>query len=210
MVKKTGFGIDPSKEEKLRINIDGSWSAEDFSRLFTEFEILNELASFGRLEIGGQSDLRFFHLRRRPVQAYDWYWHDFDNEVALREEFESARLRNLIRNTTPRRLLIVKEIKFSSPGHTDLVGLAGIIKEIRLFVMDIVDRFIAAPDRALAREEKHQSVLTRKLDNAERLLKLSNKIDLDTKLQRDLIRRTLETDRYIEDRLIDREIKSFE
>lgn len=52
--------------------------------------------------------------------------------------------------------------------------------------------------------------MTKKLANAERLLKLSNKVDLDPALQRDLIRRTLEIDRYIEDKIIDREITSFE
>jgi hypothetical protein len=84
------------------------------------------------------------------------------------------------------------------------------MREVRLFVMDIANRFIAAPDRALAREDKHQSIMTKKLQNAERLLKLSNKVDLDPALKRDLIRRTLETDRYIEDKIIDREITSFE
>jgi hypothetical protein len=210
MVRQAGFGIDPSSEETLRINIDGSWRATEFSRLFSEFETLNELASFGQVRIDGQSDLRLWPMRRPRSRYYDWYWTEFGSEQELEDEFESARVRVFLRRFAPRRPLIVKEIKFASPGHTDLGGLAGIMREIRLFVMDIADRFIAAPDRALAREDKHQSIMTKKLANAERLLKLSNKVDLDPALQRDLIRRTLETDRYIEDKIIDREITSFE
>ncbi len=209
MARRTGYGIDPSSEETLRINIDGQWRAEDFSRLFSEFETLNELASFGQVRIDGQSDLRLWRIRLPRSRDRDWYWSEFGSEEELEEEFESARVRVFLRHIAPRRPLIVKEIRFASPGHTDLSGLAGIMREVRLFVMDIADRFIAAPDRALAREDRHQSIMTKKLANAERLLKLSDKVDLDPALQRDLIRRTLETDRYIEDKIIDREITSF-
>jgi hypothetical protein len=209
MVRQTGFGVDPSSEEILRINIDGEWRAEEFAQLFTEFEVLNELASFAQIRVDGQSDLRLWPFRRRRQRDY-WHFSEFDNELDLQEDYEGARVRAFVRSVSPRRPLIVKEIKFASPGHTDLGGLAGIMREVRLFVMDIADRFIAAPDRALAREDKHQSIMTKKLANAERLLKLSNKADLDPALQRDLIRRTLEIDRYIEDKIIDREITSFE
>jgi hypothetical protein len=168
------------------------------------------MASFGEVRIDGQSDLRLWSFRRHQRQVYGSYWPDIDLELELQEEIEESRIRNFLRGVAPHRPLSVKQIKFASPGFSDLVGLAGVVREIRMFVMDVADRFIAAPDRALAREDKHQTIMTKKLANAERLLKLSNKVGLDPDMQRDLIRRALETDRYIEDKIIDGEITSFE
>jgi len=79
-------------------------------------------------------------------------------------------------------------------GFTDLAGIGKIVSEIRRFAFGVADRFLAAPDRALAREEKHQTIITKKLANAERLMKLSEKMELDPHTRNLMIRRALEID----------------
>jgi hypothetical protein len=112
-------------------------------------------------------------------------------------------MRFYVRNPS---VLSVKAIKFGSKGFTDFLGVAGVIKETSKFILGVVDRILAKDDRALAREERLQVVLQKKLANAERLLKLSNKAHLDREARRALLRRVLEADNYIETKILDRQI----
>jgi hypothetical protein len=211
MVMSRSFSSGGEKaEEVLRIHIAGRWATDDFSQFFTEFGTLNEMAHFGQVRVDGQSSVSLWRIVRGARPIYSPYWSDPELELTIQTEVEETRLRHFLREVSAHQPLRVKEIEFASPGFTDLAGVGRVVREIRLFAMDIADRFIARPDRALAREEKHQSIVAKKIANAERILKLSDKIDLDPVTRRELIRRALEIDRYVETQIIDGKITSFD
>lgn len=185
-----------------------TWEAQEFARFFTEFEILNEMAIFGNVKVDGQSSLGFFYYERLRAPKY---WQDLEFEGEVQAEVADERLRYFLREATGGRWpLQLKRMEFASPGFTDFAGIGKVVKEVRLFVTDIVDRFITTPDRALAREEKRQSIVAKKIANAEKLMKLADKAGLDPKTRIELIRRAIEVDRYIEDKVIEGRITSIQ
>jgi hypothetical protein len=109
----------------------------------------------------------------------------------------------------PPPALRVAQIEYASPGFTDIAGLGRIIAEIRKFVLGITDRIIAIDDRALSREERNQKILALKISNAEKLLKLSDKISIEPEARTALVRRVLQSDSIIEGRLLEGKITSF-
>jgi Glycosyltransferase (GlcNAc) len=209
MVTSKYFETTGEPEAVLRVNIAGTWEAQEFAQFFTEFETLNEMANFGAVKVDGQSSLRgFIHYERSQPPRY---WRDMQFEWEVQDGVADERLRYFLRAASGEHWpLRLKRMEFASPGFTDFAGIGKVVKEVRLFVTDIVDRFIAVPDRALAREEKRQSIVAKKIANAEKLMKLYDKTGLDPETRNDLIRRAIEVDRYIEDKIIEGRITSIE
>ncbi|WBL82267.1 hypothetical protein I3J27_18210 [Bradyrhizobium xenonodulans] len=93
---------------------------------------------------------------------------------------------------------MVRQISFASPGFTDLTGLGKVVKEIRLFIRDIFERQDSKEDKRLAREEKRQVILGKKIANAERLIKLAKNMGISKKDRKALIERAIRADDYFE------------
>jgi hypothetical protein len=192
----------------LRLGIDGAWSSAEFSRLFSEFEMLNEMAHFGLTRSDGETMLAFDYLPSRRVMRELYL--DVQTEEHVLALAADAQIQNHIRYvSTPRPLQVIK-LEFASPGIVDLLGVGKVIEEVRKFVVEIADRWIAAPDRELERDHKRQQILAEKIANAERLVNLSEKTGLDPEMRRQLVRRLLECDRFIEDKMIEGQITNVE
>ncbi|MCP3369651.1 hypothetical protein [Bradyrhizobium cajani] len=211
MVSPQFSGQDVPKEASiLRISIDRTWRATEFSELFQRMETLNELSHFGLLKVDGQSSMGIFRSRFARRFRHDAFWMDAEFEGHIEEQVEAETIRDFVRETANPIPLHVARIQFASPGFTDLAGIGKVIGEIRRFVMAIVERYDAKEDRALARAEKEQTVISKKIANAERLLNLSNKMGLDHQTRNMMVRQALDIDRYIEEKVIDRQITSFD
>lgn len=197
-------------EGVLRISIDGRWSVSDFSTFFSRIEVLNELAHFGQISVDGQTSLGVFRSRYASWFRYEPFWSDAEFEMFLEGKAEEETVRDFIREVATPEPLRVRQVQFASPGHTDLGGIGKVIEQIRLFVMAIVERYDAKPDRALAREEKHQTIIAKKMANAEKLLGLAKKMGLDHQTRNMMVRQALELDRYVENQTLDGRITSIE
>jgi len=107
----------------LRIEIDGEWDAADFA---TFFKSLDDLHNYITLV---QESTFYPEIGR--VSAY-----------GFRHGPKDARYR-----------LIVKRIKFSSPGFTDIIGLASVMREIRELIQFLILFISNREDRKLQREK---------------------------------------------------------
>jgi hypothetical protein len=155
----------------------------------------------------GQRQFELLFLRRgRSWRTDDWY---VDMAFGALPSFEIESLlaretaRQIAKSTREYSELQVSSIEHSSPGVVDLAGLGRVVKEVRLFVDGVIDRVVHSPDRALAREEKKQDILAKKLANAKKLLELKDKHLLDQELARALLKEALSIDHFMEDKVLD-------
>ena len=194
----------------LRIEIDGHWSVSDFSQLFEEFEVLNLMAGYGiasQDEQQGRIYLDWYSaFSGRPMRFAPTWSRSYELEIETEDYFREIALRKFMNDLTSIPDLQVRAMQFASPGFVDLLGAGRIVGHISKFILGITDRYLARGDRELAREQTKQKILKDKIANAEALLKLGSKIHMDPEAQRQLIRRALEIDEYIEGKLIDQKI----
>ena len=193
---------------KLRIEIDRQWSSNDFANLFGEFELLNEMAHFAMVRFDEQT-MPSFRLFRSRRTAPEWLW-DFDPNLDVEAEkiLDELSLRNYVRYFIQPTELQVSAVRFESPGFVDFLGIGKVIGEIRKFVLGITDRYLAVEDRELERQHKRQKILKDKLSNVEKFLKLADKSGIDPETRRQMVKRLMEADLYLEYNLIDGKITS--
>jgi hypothetical protein len=196
-------------ETILRVEIAGAWSAQDFTRFFAELQFLYEVAQFSQIDLDGQRSRPLFWLRRGRV-ALDYLYRDPEYGLIAESQLIRRALSDEIIGLTGEEpeVLAVKQIRYASPGLSDLAGIGKAMAELRKFVFGITDRFIAKEDRRLDRDEKRQDILAKKIKNAENLLKLSKKAGLDSDGARRLMREVLEADYFLESKVIDGQITS--
>jgi hypothetical protein len=196
--------------KRLRIQIAGNWSTDDFRQLFTEMEDLHLMALFALTRIDGQTAVPFRFRRSRP-HRYETFWYDPEFQEQVQDTISQIEVRHFIHELVGfHPPLRVAEIIFSSPGHTDLVGMGKIIEEIRKFIIGVTDRYLYREDRELDREHKRQTILKEKLANTERFLKIADKTGLDTQTKNEIIRHVLGTDYYLESKVIEGQITEVE
>jgi hypothetical protein len=192
---------------RLRIEIDGYWTSGDFAKLFSEMELLNEFAHFGETKIDGQTALPLRYFRGTQPRLSPIWTLDYELEAETESNITEALVKGYIRDFIgyPSDLQ-VKEVLFASPGFVDLLGAGKIVGHLSKFILGVTDRWLATDDRKLARDHKRQTILRQKIANAESLLKLSNKAGLDADTRRQLIRRVLEVDYYLETKILDGQV----
>jgi hypothetical protein len=132
--------------------------------------------------------------------------------VYVREVFRlfwaQARTQPLRRETDD--AFIVRRIEFSSPGVVDLVGAGKVVEQVRLFVMDILDRYISTKDRAVAREAAQQDILSKKIKNASALMKLADSMKLEEQARIAILSTVLGTENFLLNSFDERKITSVE
>lgn len=199
---------DDRRQETLRIHIAQEWTANDFAQLLTEFEVINEMAQFGEAVETRGGDVvwhRSFSPRYLQYSGADSYL-----ELEAKEELEEISLRHFVREVAGKPVpLQITQLQYASPGFTDLTGVGRVMKEVREFVLGIVDRYIAKPDRDLAREERRQKILALKIANAEKIIKLANYPHANPRTRNALVKRLLISDEVIEAHLLEGKITSF-
>ena len=197
----------------LRLNIDERWSALDFGELMGQLQFLADAALFSQAKIDGQTSIFFplRRLRRVPVYYYDPFI-DVEEEMKFEAYRQRAAIQDLFRSHSPRvsNQLEIKRTQYGSPGFVDLAGIGKVVEQLRMFLTDIMDRYLHREDREIARESAAQDVLAKKIQNAEALMNLYDKAGLDTEAKRVLIAEVLEVDYSIEGKLITGQITSIE
>lgn len=196
--------------EILRVDIEGDWSATEFSNLFDQFEMLNLMAGWA-IASQDEQQARFlietpFAFHSRTLRFSPAWTEAFELEVKAEDYFREIALRKYLNDLTHLPELRVSAVHYASPGWVDLLGAGRIVGHVSKFILGITDRYLARKDRALAREQTKQKILKDKIANAKELLKLGTKIHMDPEAQRQLVRRALEIDEYIEGKLIDQQI----
>ena len=101
------------ESKMLRISILGGWSVEDFANYFS---------SISRVALLLDPDPD----RNRAIVP-----NAFTPESRMRLD--------VIFESSPSNLQVVEHV-FSSPGHTDLAGIAGVLREIRIFIQFFIER----------------------------------------------------------------------
>lgn len=199
----------PIGDSSMRIEIAGEWSAEDFGEFFSQVNHLHNVAIFSSMRIDGQSLSPFglWRLYRERSYRIDPFL-----SVQADLEFEVQRQRLEVRQEleqylpTPPDALRVASIEFASPGHIDFLGIGKAVAEVGNFITGIVDRIIQREDREIARDSAREDVKTKKLDNAEKLLRLSEKVGLNHEAQQALLRDVLSVDYFLEGKVLDGKI----
>jgi hypothetical protein len=209
MVSQVVEGMDESYEpHRLRISINGSWSVSDFGYLFDQLQQIYEIAQFGQTQVDGIIPLNLeradFVLRQERRR---WFY-DPELEAELDDEFGRVLLRNSIHRFLDGDVneLQVVRLSFASPGFMDIFGGGKAFAEVRKLILGVADRIIGIEDRKLAREEKRQDILAKKIKNMENLGRLSDKVGLDAEARRQIIQRGLEAQNLIESKILDGKI----
>lgn len=190
----------------MRVEISDGWSASEFSELFAQLNFLYEAARFGQVRIDGQSAHPFmpwwFRRRRWPEFAPYYDEESLEDEAILRHRMVERMLSYASSEKVPSPKLEVRRIEFASPGFVDVAGVGKVVKELRLFMTGILDRYLNKEDRKIARQAAAQDLLAKKIMNAENLLKLGEKAGLDPETRQSLVREILTADYYVEGKFI--------
>lgn len=200
--------------EDLRVYLDGHWEAREFAELLGHVEFLYDVARFSTYApLGGQGpqlhllSIDRYHL---PFRYIDWEFEPDIESAYVRREI--AQLANSVMSYSDGQSsgLRIAQIHMASPGVGDLAGIGKIVKEVRLFTENIIDRITQREDRAIAREAARQRVLTQKLNNAEKLLRLDEKIKLTSADRHAIVKEIMRSDNFIEGKIIERKITGIE
>jgi hypothetical protein len=177
---------------QIRISIDGKWTAVEFSTLFGDMEFLAKLAMLKGFE--DEEALKFLNTHRFSNfdRQYDW------------DGYRGYGLVDGIRRLPP--VLIVGSVRFESPGWSDLLGAGKVVRELRLFLTDIIDRFMKREDRAIERDIQRQELLARKLANAAKLIEVARKAGMDDGARTELMHRVVAIDNFIEGQIAQQKI----
>ena len=177
----------------------------------SDVQFLGDVAAFSSVKLGGQTTVDFFPGRRRRSSYYDFFGNVQDelrdNLYLRRADVQDFVRRHAIKNLT---FLEVRRVQFASPGFADIAGIGKIIEQVRIFLTDIIDRFLLSKDRVIARDLAAQEVLAKKLKNAEELAKLMDKVAIDPEMRQMLMAEVLGVDRFIEGKVLDGQITGIE
>ncbi|WP_299201280.1 hypothetical protein [uncultured Tateyamaria sp.] len=124
------------------IHIDGDWTARELA------DVLDSLEALAGYFVDGT--IQRFGLQPPNVIAGD-------GQVTI-----------LPNDPMPGHLRIVR-FNYASPGSFDLLGVAKIVEQLRLFLEFLIDLWTKRNDRQLDREERHLELAQRKLELIERI-----------------------------------------
>ncbi len=134
--------IDFEDHSILRISIDTAWVAEDFALLFENLAILYQTKFLTYKAVReankfvtnpNNRNVNFMEFAHTPLahalQTIKWQLASLDSEFSISRFYGAAfNIRSMER-------LRVQKIQYASPGFTDLLGVAAIMKEIKEALM---------------------------------------------------------------------------
>jgi hypothetical protein len=185
----------------FRINIDKSWTSIDFADLFVALEFLHTVYA---LPYTSAAEIeRINHL----CHLETWW-----NDQKVLNTFPAGFLSDVFLSSFVERKIPfkVEKISFASPGFADLAGIGTVVKEIRLFIIEIIDRVSAREDREIARDSAKQDVIEKRIKNARDLVELANKVGINEPTKQILVSAILEVDQFIEAKVVRGQITSVE
>jgi hypothetical protein len=196
----------------LRIRIASGWTAWEFAELLEDVQFLADVAAFSEAKLDGQTPMDFFTRRRQRRAAYHDVFGDVRHELRDNLYLRRADVHEFVKRYSNNRLseLQVHRLEFASPGLADLAGFGKIVEQVRIFLTDIIDRFLHTEDREIARGLAAQEVLARKLKNAEQLARLTDKVAIDPEMRQMLMAELLGVDKFIEGKVLNGQITGIE
>jgi hypothetical protein len=196
----------------VRIRIANGWTASEFAALLGDVQFLADVAGFSEAKLDGQTPMDFFTRRRHRRTAYYDFFGDVRDELRDNLYLRRSDVQEFLRRYSPNRVgeLHVRRLELASPGLADLAGFGKIVEQVRIFLTDIIDRFLHKEDRAIARGMAAQEVLAKKLKNAEQLAKLIDKVSVDPQMQQMLMAEILGADQFIEGKVLSGQITGIE
>lgn len=178
----------------LRLELDGRWSAEELGNALTSLSDLYNLRLFLELL---REDIREWEryfpdfldfppstrrrLRRHPYRTVFPFWQGLP---ALDDSYLS-RLPELI---APEERLMVRRIKYASPGITDLTGLGAIIGHLKDFSLRLIERRDGKRSRELSEERAELENDRLRIENARSFVALTRDLGYSETEIRDLLR----------------------
>ncbi len=149
----------------LRINLDGKWSSSDFSKMFDSLTLLYQL--FVELESIDYLDSQLY-----KAQPKSYISENIINlngklfkKLKFEDTFENAKAFDkltgfyLSQFSTKIDDLEIKQIKFASPGFSDVVGLGKIIENM----MDLIKHYIPNRNQKLENESLELDIIEKKI-----------------------------------------------
>ena len=149
----------------LRINLDGKWSSSDFSKMFDSLTLLYQL--FVELESIDYLDSQLY-----KAQPKSYISENIINlngklfkKLKFEDTFENAKAFDkltgfyLSQFSTKIDDLEIKQIKFASPGFSDVVGLGKIIENM----IDLIKHYIPNRNQKLENESLELDIIEKKI-----------------------------------------------
>jgi hypothetical protein len=176
--------IMPELEQRiLRVEIDGTWTSEEFSDSLRSIGDIYSLRTILRIEERSLHEMDMLHpefldfpfpFRRLPKQlreAYRARGLRFPPTLSplIDPRDPSAALKLL----EPDEQLYVKRIQFGSPGFTDLAGVGEVVGHIKDFLLKIIDLVVTRQQRDMENEERKARVQKLRIENARELVGLA-------------------------------------
>lgn len=180
--------------ETLRIGIAEDWSVQDFGDMMMNLQFLRNIALLSELDRGTTETV--LSLFEGPLRNGAQFERDTEAFNRLRSQFFQAQLNIVYESLEDIYWLKIKRLKFASPGFVDIAGAGKIVEQIRIFLTDIYDRYASRADRKITRETAEQELLSKKIANAEAILKLGRHAGLDQETSRLLVAEVLHVDEF--------------
>lgn len=190
--------------DSFKIDIAGEWSAAEFAELFADATTVYNycfLEDYGPADELAYRIIRSGLLSPRRFERYSLpLWRDSLLMASALPTSITAELESFLARDGQR--LKVRRVHFESPGFVDLLGAGKAIGHLRKFIEGVIDRIIEREDRELAREEKRQDILEKKIKNAEAILNLSERFPVDDDTRGAIMRELLRVDASVERKVI--------
>jgi hypothetical protein len=167
----------------LRVEIDGTWTSEEFSdSLWSIGDIYGlrtvlgiEQQSLKEMEMLYREFLDFpFPFRRLPRRLRAAYLaHGLPFPPTFSPLIDPRDPSSSLKLLEPEEQLYVKRIQFGSPGFTDLAGVGDVAGHIKDFLLKLIDLAVTRRQRQLENEEREARVEKLRIENARELVDLA-------------------------------------
>lgn len=156
----------------LRINIDEKWSSTDFSKMFDSLTLLYQL--FIELDSIDYLDSQLFKARPNSTISENIInlTGNLYKKLNSPDTFENAKLyrgeyfmdlfltqSKIYQTQSKAHDLQIKEIKYASPGFSDVVGLGKIIENM----VDLIKHYIPNKTQKLENEKTELDIIEKKI-----------------------------------------------
>ncbi len=167
----------------MRLDIDGDWTAEEFS---SSFRLVNELYSLRAIIHIEKESLDELETYTREFFDFPPFWRRLPRRLralylARGLPFPPAPLPLIDLNTPestfgllePEERLRVTKIQFSSPGFKDLAGLGEVVGHLKDFILRLIELYASRRQRHLENELWEEEIQAKRLENAKSFVELA-------------------------------------
>lgn len=169
--------------ELLRLELDGSWSADELGQALVDLSDLYDLRLFlEQLNQDHRDWERFYkellhfhpfrHLWKRRLSRWGpLFW--APGYGGLPPALDEGRLSRLRRLFEPEERLQVRRINYASPGFSDLAGIGAVIGHVKEFILKLIERRDVRRKRQLDEERVALENDQLRIENARKYVALA-------------------------------------